>query len=144
MARGKAKKTLELIEAAHDFLEVNAPATVRAVCYQLFVRGVIRNMGKSETNKVSRNLVWAREEGLIPWHWLVDETRSAERTASWDNPEELIETAVRQYRKDYWQDQPLHLEIWSEKGTVRGTLGPVLREYGVTFRVMHGFSSATT
>ena len=34
--------------------------------------------------------------------------------------------------------------MWSEKGTVRGVLAPVLDEYGVGFRVMHGFSSATT
>ena len=35
------------------------------------------------------------------------------------------------------------LEVWSEKGTVRGTLAPVLDAYGVTFRVMHGYGSAT-
>ena len=34
--------------------------------------------------------------------------------------------------------------MWSEKGTVRGVLQPVLDEYGVGFRVMHGFSGATT
>jgi hypothetical protein len=33
--------------------------------------------------------------------------------------------------------------VWSEKGTIRGTLSPVLREYGVTFRVMHGYGSST-
>lgn len=33
--------------------------------------------------------------------------------------------------------------MWSEKGTVRGTLSPVLDEYGVTFRVMRGYASAT-
>ena len=33
--------------------------------------------------------------------------------------------------------------MWSEKGTVRGTLAPVLNKYGVTFRVMHGYGSAT-
>jgi hypothetical protein len=27
---------------------------------------------------------------------------------------------------------------------MRGTLAPVLQKYGVTFRVMHGFTSATT
>jgi hypothetical protein len=42
-----------------------------------------------------------------------------------------------------WQDQPRLVEVWSEKGTVRGTLAPVLDQYGVTFRVMHGFGSAT-
>lgn len=40
--------------------------------------------------------------------------------------------------------QPRRVEVWSEKGTVRGTLAPVLDEYGVTFRVMHGYGSATT
>ena len=48
-----------------------------------------------------------------------------------------------QYRRDYWQDQDYRVEVWSEKGTVRGTLKPVLHEYGVTFRVMHGYASAT-
>ena len=34
--------------------------------------------------------------------------------------------------------------MWSEKGTVRGLLRPVLDQYAVGFRVMHGFGSATT
>jgi hypothetical protein len=33
--------------------------------------------------------------------------------------------------------------VWSEKGTIRGVLAPTLDEYGVGFRVMHGFASAT-
>jgi len=35
------------------------------------------------------------------------------------------------------------VEIWSEKGTVRGALSPVLNELGVTFRALHGYCSAT-
>ena len=35
-------------------------------------------------------------------------------------------------------------EVWSEKGTVRGVLAPTLDKYGVGFRPVHGFSSATT
>lgn len=119
------------------------PATVRAVCYRLFAAGLIPNMGKGSTQKVSRLLVAAREEGITPWDWIVDETREAERVASWDNPESIIRAAVGQYRKDHWADQPNRAEVWSEKGTVRGTLAPVLREYGVTFRVQHGYGSAT-
>ena len=38
---------------------------------------------------------------------------------------------------------PDWVEVWSEKGTIRGTLAPVLQGYGVTFRVMHGYGSAT-
>lgn len=47
------------------------------------------------------------------------------------------------YRRDLWQGQPVTVEVWSEKGTVRGVLWPVLAELGVGFHVMHGFSSAT-
>jgi hypothetical protein len=47
------------------------------------------------------------------------------------------------YRRDRWALQPRRVEVWSEKGTVRGTVAPVLEEYGVTFRVMHGYGSAT-
>ncbi len=36
------------------------------------------------------------------------------------------------------------LEVWSEKGTVRGTLAPILRPYAVTFRVMYSFGGATS
>jgi len=50
----------------------------------------------------------------------------------------------RSYRRDFWAQQPDRVEVWSEKGTVRGVLAPILDEYGVGFRVMHGFSSATS
>ncbi|HMO48797.1 MAG TPA: hypothetical protein PKB14_22580 [Rubrivivax sp.] len=142
--RGKASATLKLIEACHGILAEIQPASVRAVCYRLFTMGLIPDMSKGSTNKVSTQLVWAREHGHIPWEWIVDETRAPERASQWSTPDEIINAAVRGYRMDYWQDQPLVVEVWSEKGTVRGTLAPVLDELGLTFRVMHGFASATT
>lgn len=141
--RGRARKTIAILAACHRILEEIQPASVRAVCYRLFTEGLIENMGKSCTNGVSRLLTLAREEGEIPWSWIVDETREAEAVSTWDNPEQIISAAVRGYRKNYWNDQPQWVEVWSEKGTVRGTLAPVLQKYGITFRVMHGYGSAT-
>jgi hypothetical protein len=109
----------------------------------LFTLGVIGSMTKAETNRVSVQLTWAREQGHMPWDWIVDETREAERVNVWQDPASYVETVRRSYRRDRWLDQPEWIEIWSEKGTVRGTLAPVLHEYGVTFRVMHGYGSAT-
>jgi hypothetical protein len=143
MPRGKTAKSLALIDACHDILEKIQPATVRAVCYQLFVRGLIGSMEKKNTNRVSTQLVYAREEGLVPWEWIVDETREAERPGTWANPESYIPAVMRSYRRDRWEMQSRRVEVWAEKGTVRGTLAPVLRKYGVTFRVMHGHASAT-
>ncbi|MCC6432845.1 MAG: hypothetical protein IT354_18190 [Gemmatimonadaceae bacterium] len=134
---------MAIVEAAARILEEIAPASVRAVCYRLFTEGLIPNMSKASTDKVSRLLVDAREQERIPWASIVDETREVEQAPSWDNPESLIRAAVSQYRKDYWKAQPNHVEVWSEKGTVRGALAPVLNEYGVAFRVMHGYGSAT-
>jgi len=117
---------------------------VRAVCYQLFNAKLIPDMSKASTNRVGTQLVWARKEGIIPWEWIVDETREAERVSAWDDPASFAETVQCAYRRDYWAAQAQQGEVWSEKGTVRGTLAPILHKYGVTFRVMHGYSSATT
>ncbi len=141
--RGKAKSSLDLIATSYDILKEIQPASVRAVCYRLFTMAMIPNMNKGSTGKVSKQLVYARENSIIPWEWIVDETRAAEKVLTWANTDERINAAVRNYRRDYWQEQPYRIEIWSEKGTVRGTLAPILDEYGVTFRAMHGYSSAT-
>lgn len=84
-----------------------------------------------------------RENGALDWRLIVDGSRAVERIAQWSNPEEIVQAAVRQYRRNNWQEQPVVVEVWSEKATVQGILSPVLDEYGVTFRVMRGFGSFT-
>jgi hypothetical protein len=143
MPRGKTQRTLDLIDACREILAAIHPATVRAVCYQLFIRKLLPSMAKTCTNRVSTQLVYAREEDIIPWDWIVDETRQAERPATWAHPESYIPVVMRSYRRDRWELQRRRVEVWSEKGTVRGTLAPVLKKYGVVFRVMHGHGSAT-
>lgn len=64
--RGRSAESLQLIEAAHRILEEIQPASVRAVCYRLFVEKLIPNMSKASTNKVGTQLVYAREKGIIP------------------------------------------------------------------------------
>ena len=142
--RGKSPRSLALIEAASRVLAEIQPASVRAVCYRLFTMGLIASMAKNATNRVSAQLTFAREQQLIPWSWIVDETREPERVSAWADPAAYVETVKRAYRRDRWTEQPDWIEVWSEKGTVRGTLAPVLHEYGVTFRVNHGYGSATS
>ena len=143
MTRGKSTRSLELLSAAQAILGEIQPCSVRALCYRLFISGLIPGMSTAATQAVSRLVRIAREEGNIPWEWIVDESRQAETVTVWREPGEIIKAAVRGYRRDYWQDQACRVEVWSEKGTIRGTLRPVLDEYGVTFRVMHGYASAT-
>jgi hypothetical protein len=141
--RGRAQQSIDLIEAMYLVCQAAEPITGRGVGYKLFTMGLIKSMGRAEMQKVYRLLKEAREEGVIPWHWVVDETRSLERTSTWSDPQEYARCVARSYRRDFWDQQPARVEVWSEKGTIRGVLEPVLDEYAVGFRVMHGFSSAT-
>jgi hypothetical protein len=141
--RGRAKRSLTLLDAMFDIAKAAQPITGRGIGYKLFVRKLIESMGRHDMNCVYRLLKEAREEGFIPWEWIVDETRELEKVASWNNPASFIRSMGNSYRREFWQRQPVRVEIWSEKGTVRGVLRPTLDEYGVGFRPVHGFSGAT-
>jgi hypothetical protein len=142
--RGMAQRSFDLIEAMYAKAEAAQPITGRGVGYKLFTAGLIPSMAKAEMQRVYRLLKEARERDLIPWEWIVDETRAIERVSTWADPEEYSRAVARSYRRDFWNQQPVRCEVWSEKGTVRGVLNPVLDHYAVGFRVMHGFSGATT
>jgi hypothetical protein len=142
--RGKAQKSLELIEACREIGNQIQPASVRAYCYQLFNRKLIPDMSKASTNRVGAQLTWARENGMIPWSWIVDGTREIERPHTWDDPASLLRAAVSQYRQDYWKQQGYLLILCSEKSTVAGTVQPITDRYGIGFMSMHGYGSATS
>jgi hypothetical protein len=142
--RGMAQASIDLIEAMYDAAEAAQPITGRGIGYKLFTLGLIPSMARSEMARVYRLLKHAREQGMIPWDWIVDETRKVERVSTWSDPEQYARVVARSYRRDFWDQQPVRVEIWSEKGTVRGVLAPVLDEFAVGFNVLHGFGSATS
>ena len=49
MPRGKTQRSLDLIDACYAILQEIHPATVRAVCYQLFIRRLLPSMAKTCT-----------------------------------------------------------------------------------------------
>jgi hypothetical protein len=141
--RGRAQHSLVIIKAMHKIAKESQPITGRGVGYKLFSLNLIPSMSRNDMQTVYRLLKEAREEGTIPWEWIVDETRGLEQVPTWDNPDDYMHTMVRDYRRDFWQQQPKRIQVWSEKGTVRGVLTPLLDEYGVGFNPVHGFNGAT-
>jgi hypothetical protein len=141
--RGRAAVTNALIAMMVEIAQIIQPCSVRALAYQLFNRKLIASMSKQDTAKVSRLSVIAREEGTLPWEWIVDSTRNEERVATWADPAAYGRAVMRSYRRNKWDAQPCHVAVWSEKGTVEGTLRPVLEKYEVPFQVLHGWSGAT-
>jgi hypothetical protein len=124
-----------------NIAEETRPITGRGIGYKLFAAKLIDDMSKKNMTKVYYALKIARERGDIPWDWIIDETREPECVKTWDDPRELANSFY--YRRNLWQAQPERVEVWSEKGTVRGVIWPVLAKFGVTLQVLHGFNSAT-
>jgi hypothetical protein len=141
--RGRSKATLDLLEACKEIIEKTRPLTVRGVCYRLFVAKLIDSMAVANTQKISRLLVRAREEGEIPWEWIVDESRQTIIWQQYADLEEFGSELEDWYRRDFWAHQGIRLLVISEKATVKGILHPVVGRYGVNFLPVHGFNSAT-
>lgn len=141
--RGRSRATLLTEQAIHRIVHTRKPITVRGICYALFTEGLIPDMSVNNTKRISRITTRMREDGDLDWRDIVDDSRIPARVTQWSEPDEIIEAATDNYRKDYWQDQPTIVEVWSEKSTVKGVLAPVLDEWGVTFRPFKGFGSFT-
>jgi hypothetical protein len=142
--RGRASKTLAVIDTMVGLAEEMQPCGVRALAYKLFGLKLIAAMVKNETKKVSGWCTIAREEGLMPWEWIEDETRQEECVVTWRDLVGYADTVQRGYRKAKWDDQPVHVMVWTEKATIVGSLRPVLRKYEVPLTVLHGWSGSTT
>ena len=141
--RGRAKRSFDIIDAMYAIAQECNPITGRGVGYKLFVAKLIDAMSVNNMQTVYRLLKEAREEGIIPWDWITDESREFEEVNTWEDAQAYARAVTRSYRIDFWKQQDCRVEVWSEKGTIRGVLEPVLDQYAVGFRVMHGFSSAT-
>jgi hypothetical protein len=158
--RGLANETIKLIMFARSLLAELHPMTLRQLHYAIFSAAVLayENTAKaykrlSVVTSRARNDYRALElagetkalesQLLIPPEWMVDEQRPPEMVSMWDNVNEFLDTVKGAYRRDYWQNQPGHTEVWSEKATVLGSLRPLKQKYGVTLRPCKGFGSTT-
>lgn len=139
--RGKASVTVNALAHMYEIAAETWPITGRGVGYRLLNRGVISTM--ADMGAVYEQLVHAREEELIPWSWIVDETRSLEIGVSYATKKSAYKSLLYNYAHPLWLSQPYDCEIWSEKGTIRGLIKEILDEFRLGLRVFHGYTSAT-
>ena len=57
----------------------------------------------------------AREQGIIPWGWIVDEGRDLKRVPTSDDPADYARSAAQSYRRDYWNQQPVRVRCGPRK-----------------------------
>jgi hypothetical protein len=131
--------------------------TLRQLHYAIFSRNEIdytndkasyARLGRATTTarRVHREWDLAGGDGCLPKHginpsWMVDETRQPEEVSVWRDARAYVDAIGWSYRRDNWQTQPHHVEVWSEKATVLGSIRPIARKWGITTRVCHGYGS---
>ena len=156
--RGLSEKTIELLLFARALLAEFNPMTLRQLHYAIFSAAKIAyDNTQADYKRLSRATTTARRlyrwyelnrfsEHLIPDHaippgWIVDEVRESEIVSMWDDLAGYMDCVKTSYRRNNWADQPNHVEIFSEKATVLGSLRPITQKYGVMLRACRGFGS---
>jgi hypothetical protein len=82
-----------------------------------------------------------REEGVIPFAWIIDNLRATVKPSSWSGLTDFVETVQGAYRKDFWASLPTYCHIICEKDAVAGTLSPITRKYDVSLSPVRGYVS---
>jgi hypothetical protein len=128
----------------HEIVEEHAPITVRGVFYRATARGLVPKTETEGYRPVQRELVKMRREGLIPWGWITDGSRSVFGYRRYDDLDSYARQVAANYRKDYWMDSEEYVEVWLEKEALKGVVSPVVvGEFSLDLYVTKGQPSVT-
>jgi hypothetical protein len=141
-----ARRTQREIEALDgkicEIVTQQHPATVRQVFYQATVRGLVPKDEAKGYRPVQRRLVVLRQAERVPYGWITDNIRYVHGYTRYGGIAEFGEDVSALYRRDYWREAAVRVEIWIEKDALAGVIAPVvIREWGLNLHVARGFSS---
>jgi hypothetical protein len=133
----------ELKRRLFELLRADHPMTVRQVFYRAVSAGLVPKTEQAYKNSVGRLLVQMRRAGDLPWEWIADNTRWMRKPSSFSSLEQALENTARFYRRALWDEQPVYVEVWTEKDALAGVLLEVTGEWDVPLMVTKGFSSVS-
>lgn len=116
--------------------------TLRQLYYQLVTRDVIANSDK-EYKKLGTLLLEGRMSGVVDWSAIEDRLRVPKVRGSWDNPADILDSAINGYNMNKQAGQATYMETWVEKDALSGVLERVTGPYCVPIMVNRGYSSAS-
>ena len=114
--------------------------TLRQLYYQFVARALIPNTDRSYS-RLGRIVSDARRAGMIDWDAIEDRTRFTRRLSSWDNPQDILQSARDSYHRDLWANQLRRLEVWIEKDALLGVIESVCQDNDVPFFSCRGYVS---
>lgn len=114
--------------------------TLRQVYYQLVAGDMIPNSERSYKNLGSL-INDGRLAGLIDWDAIIDRTRNLKGLRADESPEDAIQKAAAIYRRDKWENQDFHVEVWVEKDALAGIVGQICNKHDVDYFSCRGYTS---
>ena len=145
------KKTEEIISEADriitEFRGQGYDLTVRQLFYQFVgTQPLSKYFENSENNykRLDRIVRDARMWGMLDWDALVGRQRSLAGNNHWENPEDLIQWASKDFAIDLWLDQLWRVEVWVEKDALKGVVGRVCSELDLDHFSCRGYASTTS
>jgi len=130
----------ELHDVIMDVCEVDHPLSVRSVFYRVMSAGAVEKSEKAYS-AVQREVLKLRRRGELPYEWIADGTRWHIKQPSWDTVEDALADAAASYRRALWQDQPVYVEVWSEKEAISSIVSPITDRWDVPLMIARGFAS---
>jgi len=137
----RTRAEIEDLEAAiYDVANAEKPCTIRGVFYRVMSKGLVP---KSEAGyrQVQSRILLMRRSGGLPYGWISDGTRWRIKPETWAGVDAMLTETAAFYRRALWDNQAIHLEIWSEKDAIRSVVYPVTAEFDVPLMVARGFAS---
>lgn len=129
-----------LDDAILEAVTIEHPVTLRGVFYRVMSAGAV---DKSEAGykKVGRQVLKLRRNGRIPYSWITDGTRYVVRPSTWDDVDQALNYTAAAYRRALWSDQPVEVQVFTEKDAIRGVIESITREWDVPLGILRGFVS---
>lgn len=142
--KGMIRRTQAQMQADRDtivaVLTAEHPVTLRRLLYKLMSD---HGAAKTDYVKVGKMLCKLRQEGIVPWDWVIDNTRRMEVPTTFTSVAHGLRTLLNVYRRDPWLDQDCLVFAMSEKDAIAGILREVARPLCVPICVVRGQSSQT-
>jgi hypothetical protein len=129
-----------LDEAVLIAVAEQAPVTLRGVFYRVVSAGAIE---KSEAGykAIGRRLLALRRNRVVPYSAITDGTRWIRKPTTWSDLDAMLRDASESYRRAFWHDQAVEVEIFSEKDAITGVIDEITEEFDVPLGVLRGYAS---
>jgi hypothetical protein len=141
--RRSPKETEALRQSLYDIVAAGQPMTVRSVFYRAVAAGLVHKNEGEYRQTVDRLLVKMRKGGELPYEWIVDDTRWAQKPDTFSCLDDAVAAWRDSYQRELWDGQPSYVEVWCEKHALSGVLSPVTSKWHVPLLLSHGFFSTT-